>query len=299
MFPYRIQQRYRMLRLLGEGGMGAVFEAEDEKLRRPVAVKIIASERINEGDTRARFEREARIVARLQSPAVISLYDSGELFDGSAFLIMELLKGLDLAKLLERDGPGSPSQVALVLEQVSEGLSAAHALGVIHRDLKPGNIFLIPTAGGNFHVKLLDFGLAKHTVDDVSATRAGFIVGSPGYMSPEQLREELLDQRSDLFSLATLAYELLTGVAAFQGKGVAEIFTAILQSNPPPLEDYLPDAPRELEDAFEIAFAKSRTDRPDSVADWVAMLLPVLRQMPSSSAGWKVEQPGSGGPVRA
>ncbi|MEO6326634.1 MAG: protein kinase [Thermoanaerobaculia bacterium] len=285
--PLRIAGRYRLVRLLGEGGMGAVFKAEDEKLGRSVAAKIIRAEHLNDATVRARFEREARTVARIQHPGVVALYDSGELLDGSAFLVMELLQGRDLADVLEQHGPGNPVQVALVLGQVGDALEAAHAAGVVHRDLKPANIVLITSASG-FQAKVVDFGLAKTTNENVKATKTGWVVGSPAYMSPEQVREEPLDGRSDLFSLASVTFELLTGESPFDAASIAEIFTKVLQKEPPPISSAVSGAPAEADRLFREAFEKKRDARPASIAAWSRRTARILASMPSARPGWPI-----------
>ena len=288
--PYRIAGRHRLIRLLGEGGMGAVFEAHDEKLARDVAVKIIKSEHLKDTVMRIRLEREAHTVARIHHPNVVALHDSGELPDGSAFLVMELLLGHDLAYLVERDGPGTPQQVARVLSQVGSALCAAHALGVIHRDLKPGNLFLVPGTEG-FQTKVVDFGLAKAIGDDTGATASGIVVGSPAYMSPEQVRDAPLDVRSDLFSLASVTFELLTGKRAFQAKSVSDILTRVLLEDPPPLSALLEGATRDIDDALGAALEKQTAKRPANIDEWIRRIVPILEAMPSSVAGWKTERP--------
>ena len=192
LLPYRIADRYRLSKFLGEGGMGAVFKAEDEKLSRFVSIKIIKAELLDDPFMRMRISREARLIAQIQHPGVVSIYDFGEVPDGSAFIVMEFLQGLDLAEVLKRAGPGTPQEVATVLTQVGDALCTTHALGVIHRDLKPANLFVVPSSSG-FQVKVLDFGLAKSIGEDVSLTVSGMLVGTPAYMSPEQIRGQALD----------------------------------------------------------------------------------------------------------
>jgi len=288
--PYRIGGRYRLERLIGEGGMGAVFRVADEQEKRAAALKLIKAEHLHDPVVRLRLEREARIVSRLDHPSVVALYDSGELADGSAFLVMELLPGLDFYDILDRYGPGTPQQVAQLLQQVGPALEAAHDLGVVHRDLKPANIILTPNpaAPSGFQVKVVDFGLAKSVGETTKATRTGLIVGSPAYMSPEQVRDEPLDRRSDLFSLASVTYELLTGTPAFAGQNIADIFTQLLQTQPARLSGKLPGVPRELDKAFQEAFEKLPRKRPKTVAAWVEKLVPLLTALPASVSGWPV-----------
>jgi serine/threonine protein kinase len=163
---------------------------------------------------RIRLKREAQVLAQIQDPGIIDVYDFGELPDGSAFLVMEFLKGQDLAEILKRDGPGTPQQIATLVLQVGQALHSTHSKGVIHRDLKPSNLFIVPS-GNSFQTKILDFGLAKSVRDDVSLTSTGMVVGTTPYLSPEQARDQLLGQESDLFSLAALTYELLTDLESW------------------------------------------------------------------------------------
>ncbi|MBL8112344.1 MAG: protein kinase, partial [Acidobacteria bacterium] len=284
--PFRIGGRYRLMRFLGEGGMGAVFKANDERLGRHVAVKIVRAEYLHDPTVRARLEREARLVARINHPGVVQLHDSGQLDDGSAYLVMEFLPGLDLSQMLDRFGAGTPEQVARVIAQVGDALEAAHAVGVIHRDLKPANLFLVSAPNG-FQVKVVDFGLAKSMAGEgVKATRTGFVVGSPLYMSPEQVKDLDVDGRSDLFALASLSYELLTNMPAFGGTNVAEIFTYIMQRTPIALTASLKGARPELDRVFFEALEKSPDRRPRNVGDWVSRVVPLLQEVPSHVNGW-------------
>ena len=183
--PYRLLGRYRFLRVLGQGGMGTVLAAHDEKLGREVAVKLIRPEHFNDPDRLHRFEREAQSVARIQHAGVIALYDSGEVEDGGAFLVMEKLTGCDLALLVRNHGRGTTRQVAELVRQGCSALGAAHRAGIVHRDIKPENIFLVEELGG-FRVKVLDFGLAKSMAFEEGLTRTGVVMGTPAYMSPSR-----------------------------------------------------------------------------------------------------------------
>lgn len=287
LLPYRILDRYRLAHLLGEGGMGSVFKAFDEKLNRLVSIKVIRAELVNEPIMRVRLEREAHTMARIQHPGIVSIYDFGQLPDGSAFLTMEFLEGLDLAKVLKRDGPATPSQAAMILTQVGAALSTAHALGIIHRDLKPANLFIVPRTSG-IQTKLVDFGLAKSIVGERNVTMSGTLVGSPGYMSPEQIREESLDGRSDLFSLATVTYEILTGTPAFHAEYVHEVLVKILNDSPLPLASIMPGISMEVDRLLCEAWQKAPEDRPPNVMAWIERIVPVLLGTPASVPGWSL-----------
>ncbi len=275
--PYRISGRYRLVRHLGEGGMGTIFVAQDERLGREVALKLISPERFMRPEARLRFEREARTVAKIQHPRVIAIFDSGELEDGSAFIVMELLRGLDLSQLLSAHGPGAPKQIALLLRQAASALQAAHDAGIIHRDVKPANLFLTNAPEGSpdgsppFFVKVLDFGLAKSMDLDRALTQAGMVVGTPQYMSPEQLKGQAVDARSDLYSLATVAFEALTGHRPIPGDGAVEVMSNVLRRESRPVSDFILGAPPELDAAFRLGLAKRPEDRTLTVEAWAAM----------------------------
>jgi ligand-binding sensor domain-containing protein/tRNA A-37 threonylcarbamoyl transferase component Bud32 len=288
--PYRIFDRYRMLRLLGQGGTGIVFQAEDEKLHRYVAVKILRKEYPDVPSQKIQWEREARIIARLHHPGIVGLHDIGELDDGSAFLIMEFLQGVDMSRKLRVDGPGRPSQVAQVLKQVGDALKSAHESSVIHRDLKPANLFMTASIPNSFQMKVVDFGLAKSLNEDYrSLTMTGVLIGSPSYMSPEQVRGYKVDHRSDLFSLASVVYELLTGTVAFSAQTIPDILVRILAENPPPLSAHITNVPSEIQRALDWAMEKDPEKRPSSVVQWVQEIAPRLMKLSSSASGWNIE----------
>src|SRR6266851_3600374 len=231
---------YEILSPLGKGGMGEVYRARDRKLDRDVAVKVLPPSVAADPDTLARFEREAKAVAALSHPNVLAIHDFGT-HDGISYAVMELLEGETLRGKLNA-GPISQKQAVDYALQVAKGLSAAHEKGVVHRDLKPENLFV--TKDG--HLKLLDFGLAKKVEavapgKETSAptgsghTEPGTVMGTVGYMSPEQVRGLPVDHRSDIFSFGAILYEMLTGKRAFKAEEDAETMHAILKSKPPPI----------------------------------------------------------------
>ena len=284
--PYRVSGRYRFERLLGEGGMGTVFAAYDEKLERGVALKIIKAGFLGDPAMRLRLEREAKVVARIQHPGVTALFDVGELEDGSAFLVMELLKGRELASLLVDHGAGTPSQVARLLRQTSAALAAAHRVGVIHRDVKPENIFLVADPGG-FQAKLLDFGVALSARFEARLTQTGIAVGTPAYMSPEQVQSTELDERADLYSLACVAWEAVVGRRMVDGKQIAQVILKVLFEPPLALSGFLKSAPKELDGLFDAALAKSKQARPSDLEAWATRVAALLESCDSgSSPGW-------------
>jgi hypothetical protein len=228
---------YEILAPLGAGGMGEVYRARDTKLDRDVAVKVLPAELAGNPEALARFEREARAVAALSHPNILAIYDFGKHGD-TAYAVIELLEGETLRARLEHGAPGARKSVELAV-QMAEGLAAAHEKGIVHRDLKPENVFV--THEGR--AKLLDFGLAKRTGPisgpglgvqaTTQETGAGTVLGTVGYMSPEQVRGEAVDHRSDIFSFGAVLYEMLTGRRAFSRETAAESMTAILKEDPP------------------------------------------------------------------
>src|SRR6266853_1547195 len=231
---------YEILAPLGAGGMGEVYRARDKKLDRDVAIKVLPESVAADPDALARFEREAKAVAALSHQNILAIHDFGNQ-DGIAYAVTELLEGETLREKLD-EGPIPQKQAVGYALQVARGLSAAHEKGVVHRDLKPENVFV--TRDG--HVKILDFGLAKRVEAVVPGertsaptssghTQPGTVMGSVGYMSPEQVRGLPVDHRSDIFAFGVILYEMLTGKRAFKAEEDAETMHAILKSEPPPI----------------------------------------------------------------
>ncbi|WP_148314670.1 serine/threonine-protein kinase [Sorangium cellulosum] len=288
-FPYRIAGRYRLTRVVAEGGMGRVFQAHDERLGRKVAIKAIRTEHFHNDDVRARFEREARLVARIQHPSVVEVYDSGELEDGSRYIVMEWLDGCNLAHAMRHNGPGTPPQVALLLREGASALAAAHAAGLVHRDVKPENIHLVPsTSPGGFRVKILDFGIAKEMSVDAFATSTGMFLGTPLYMAPEQASGRPVDARCDIYSFASVAYQALTGRRVAGGEESSTVLSSLSRAVPPPVSSLLPGTPPEVDDAFATALALSPAERPDSVEAWVSSFVDRLDGLPRRCRGWRI-----------
>jgi serine/threonine protein kinase len=226
---------YQTLALIGAGGMGEVYQARDQRLGREVAIKILRGDLAQEAEQLSRFEREARLLASLNHPHIATLYGMEEA-DGVRFLVMEFVPGPTVAQRLEA-GPLPIDESLHLGRQIAEALEAAHERGVIHRDLKPGNVKITPEG----KVKLLDFGLAKAIAAGASpadetttheATREGIILGTPYYMSPEQVRGQTLDRRTDIWSFGCVLFEVLSGQRAFAGQSGADIFAAIVQREP-------------------------------------------------------------------
>jgi eukaryotic-like serine/threonine-protein kinase len=251
-----IAGRYRVLRLIGRGGMGLVFEAENLLLRRQVAIKVIAGVRSDEA--LHRLKREAQLVAASQHPNICDIYDVGALPDGSPYLVLERLRGETLGSCLRRETHLSTGAVVDIFSQLLSGLDAAHRAQIVHRDLKPENVFLSRRVGCRPLVKLMDFGFAKGQGrgDQTALTRPGRALGTPRYMAPEQLLGVGVDARTDLFAVAVMLYESLTGVHPFLAGSLQELQAKILYEPPPPLGFLRPDLSRELEDVLLHALAK-------------------------------------------
>jgi len=289
MVPSTLLGRYRLTRLLGEGGMGIVFEARDERLVRGVALKIIRAESLGDTSMRFRLEREARAVARIRHEGVVALYDSGEMEDGSAFLVMELLAGQDLGSVLAEHGPGTARQVATLLRQAGAALAAAHGAGVVHRDVKPPNLFLATPAEGDLRVKIVDFGIARSLVTDNRVTMTGQVIGTPAYMSPEQTLGRDADERSDVYSLAAVAYEALSGVKPVPAEGAfGEVLMDVLTVRPKRLSAHVPGVPAALDELFERGLAKSPEERPRDIAAFAEECARLLDEVHGSlqRLGW-------------
>ena len=263
---------YRVLATLGTGGMGMVYRAEDTRLQRPVALKVMKSDLASDATARERFLREARAAARLGSDHVVTIFQVGE--DGATvFLAMELLEGLSLDEWLKKGRKPSAAQAARIGRQIALGLAAAHERGLIHRDVKPGNVWLDSRHQGR--VKLLDFGLARGDADDVHLTHSGAIVGTPAYMAPEQARGEKVDYRCDLFSLGVVLYRLTTGQLPFHGDSTMSILTSLALDTPTPPRQLNPDLPPRLAALIERLLAKDRAQRPataKAVADELTVI---------------------------
>jgi hypothetical protein len=220
-----VEGKYRVDAVIGQGGMGAVFRAWDLRLERPVAIKVVRADLLSDPDSRARFRRESQIVARLQHPAIVTVFDYGTLPDGAAYLVMEFVPGEDLRHVMKREGRLPGARASELLKGICAGVESAHKSGIFHRDLKPENI-LLPESGTG--PKVLDFGVAKltnvsNTTDGSSLTAGGTIVGTPAYMSPEQLRGEPVDARTDVFSLGVMAYEMLLARLPYGGGSFIDI----------------------------------------------------------------------------
>ncbi|EYF05773.1 protein kinase domain-containing protein [Chondromyces apiculatus] len=256
-----IAGRYQLSRKIGEGGMGEVWEAEDVSLRRRIAVKMMSPDLVESSAARARFEREAMAIAQLRNQHVVHVYDYG-INAGSPYIVMELLEGEDLQRRLDRVGRFSLGAAVAAIVQVSRGLAAAHAAGIVHRDLKPANVLLTRVDAEDI-AKILDFGVIAHLTgsDQNALTSPGALVGTPAYMSPEQIRASTVDHRSDLWSLAVMAYVLLTGRLPFTGRWLGDLIIDISTRAFPPPSTLVPELSPAVDHFFERALAKDPTQR--------------------------------------
>lgn len=275
--------RYKILELLGQGGMGSVYVAEQLALRKEVALKMIRPELAGDGEMAARFAREAMASAKLDHPHVAAALDYGTLPDGGAFLVMQLVRGRSLADVIEREGALPWARATAIAAQVADALAAAHAAGIVHRDLKPENVLLEPRDDGSELVKVLDFGIARVAMDDGPApegaaprralTRVGMVMGTPGYMAPEQAMGEKVDERADLYALGVMLWESVMGTELFPGTELTAIVSRQLTEPTPPLGDV--GAPPELEALLTRLLANRPEDRPESASE----VRDALRQM--------------------
>lgn len=263
----RLSARYRVGALLGRGGMAEVYDGYDERLHRPVAVKLLQASAASDPGIRERFEVEARAAARLTHPNVVAVYDTGE-DAGTPFIIMERLPGETLADRMAA-GPVDAGWLRQVALDVLGALGAAHAAGIVHRDVKPGNILIGPDG----HAKVADFGIAKSVEFATDATGAGLVIGTPAYLSPERVEGRPATGRSDLYSLGVVLYEALAGVKPFDGPTPVAVADAVLHAEVPPLGDARPDLDPVFVAAVERAFSREPTDRPASAEGLAAELM--------------------------
>jgi serine/threonine-protein kinase len=267
--------RYQIVRPIGEGAFGAVFEARMQPMMRRVALKVLHAEAVGHAQIAARFVREARILGELEHPNVVSVIDVG-LANGAPFLVMELLEGETLAGKIRRDGPTPLAEALSLWLPICAAVQAIHERGIVHRDLKPDNIMLARQATGHVLPKILDFGIAKSEVRDGVGTRTSAVMGTPSYMSPEQATDSKnIDGHSDQWALAVILWEILTGRKLFQGPHQVAILSAVLSAPIPPIGQIVAGATPTLEMAFARALEREPAMRYATVRDFAATLLPL------------------------
>jgi serine/threonine-protein kinase len=295
--------RYRLVRLVGHGGMGSVYEAVHVHTEKRVAVKLLSPLLSKDKKHVARFRREALAASLLEHENCVRVDDFGEDVDGTFYLTMELIDGRGLADELRQTGPMPPSRVAHIAVQLIQGLEAAHAAGVLHRDLKPQNVMLTDKVNKPDLVKVVDFGIAKITTttpdDQHALTVPGTIFGTPEYMSPEQARGEALDVRSDLYSAAVVLWHMMLGRSPFRGSSVRETLMKVFADEPALPSAELPNLimPAGFEQALLKAMAKKREDRYPDAAGFLKALRPYVA--PSMSAEVLAQPPASAAPQDA
>jgi len=273
-----IAGRYSLVRMLGDGGMGAVYKAEDNVLRRFVAIKLLHPAAAANPAAVERFLREAQAAASIGHPNIIDILDFGEA-DSKPYLVMEYLRGRSLADAIHTDGPQAVKEACSITTHALAGLQAAHDRGILHRDLKPANLMLVVRFGDRAFVKLLDFGFAAllggNLPTDKSLTPARTLVGTPAYAAPERLRgDDRRDPRTDLYSLGVVLYEMLAGVRPFDAPTFSELARKVQNDSPPPLRLYRPDAPDALERVIVKALSKNPDDRYPDAESFAAALVP-------------------------
>ncbi len=271
-----IDKRYQVIELLGEGGMGKVFRAEHVKLRRPVAVKLLHPRLTTVGSFGKRFEREAVAAARLDHPNVVGVSDFGELDDGTHYLVMELVDGITLMDVLDREDRLPLARALRIAIHVLRGLDYAHANGIVHRDIKPANIVLVDRDGDADFARVVDFGIAK-IMDGEPAdklTGAGDVFGSPTYMAPEQALGQPVDHRADIYGTGICLYEMIAGVPPFWGDDKLEVLARKTSKDPPAIRQVAPElqVPPGIEEALQRALARRPEDRIATAGELCSLL---------------------------
>lgn len=259
---------YEIESVVGSGGIGILYRARQLRLDRPVALKLVESEVAREPVVRERLRREARTVAALDHPNVVPLYEAGEA-DGTVYIVTRWVEGTELGSLIRRDGPLEPARAARIAAQVASALEVAHEKGLIHRDIKPSNLIVT----SEDHVYLTDFGLSKRAESVAGLTMAQQLLGTIDYVAPEQIEGNEPEARGDVYGLACVLFEALTGAAPFAGEagGTAKMW-AHLNAEPPSVREQRPDVPRALDEVIRRALAKTPDARPSAAAFGAAVL---------------------------
>jgi serine/threonine-protein kinase len=272
-----IADRYLVLAPLGEGGMGRVYLGEHVKMNRQCAIKVMNASLVNDTESLQRFAREASNAARILHPNVAAVFDYGEM-DKIVYLVMEYVEGEPLSVILAREGALEPRRAIEIARQIADGLHGAHELGIVHRDLKPDNVIVARTRSGKEVPKVVDFGIAKALSEapQDALTRSGLVIGTPEYMSPEQLLGDPVDARADIYSLGCILYQMLTGSAAFAGDTREQMIRRRLHEAPPHVRDVDPSLPGRLDTLIVHMLARSPDDRLASAAEVRDQLDPAL-----------------------
>ena len=270
-----LDNRYRMTKKIGEGGMGSIYKAVHTEMGRTCAIKLLAPITSGREEALARFKREAKMASRIDNPHAITIYDFGEAENGLLFLAMEFIDGRPLSGIIADHRMLPVDRAAHITYQVAEALSAAHALGIVHRDLKPDNVMITRKGKDSDYVKVLDFGIAKSVADDSAdnLTKTGFVLGTPVYMSPEQLLGENLDGRSDIYSLAIIVYEMLSGKLPFVGDNQQAVMMKRITGLPVPLRAVAPQVSEAVERVVMQGLAREPGERVDDAKEFAEALL--------------------------
>ncbi len=284
-----IDSRYRILGVLGQGGMGSVYRAEHVTIRRPLAIKLLHPFVSQLSDSARRFEREAFAAGQVDHPNCVNVSDFGKLPDGRLYLVMELLEGISLRQLLDQ-GPLPPARAVPIVRHVLRALGHAHKLGIVHRDIKPDNVILVERDGEKDFAKVLDFGIALLRSERGSAqlTQVGMTIGTPTYLSPEQALGQTVDHRTDLYAVSIMLFEMLAGRPPFEAAEPLGVLTMHATVEPPRIRTLAPHVPPAIEEALLRGMAKSREQRVQSADEYLALLdtpLPEVTPTPSPAPG--------------
>ena len=288
-----VAERYHVMKKLGEGGMGQVYLAEHVKMGRKSALKVMNPGMNQDADAIARFNREAANASRLNHPNIAAIYDFGETPEGLIYLAMEFVEGQSLTSLVEKTGHLSAPRAANIIHQAADALGVAHDAGIVHRDLKPDNIMIARARDGTDLVKVVDFGIAKASSSDAQkVTKTGLVVGTPEYMSPEQLSGDKLDGRSDIYSLGLVAFNCLTGTLPFQSESAQETMIMRLTDQPKTLAEMKPDVPwpEELQRVMDKALARDASLRYQSAPEFGREITKSVENMPVAKVSAEATQ---------
>jgi tRNA A-37 threonylcarbamoyl transferase component Bud32 len=290
---------YRLVSLIGHGGMSIVYRAEHIGLERTVALKLLSPQVSEDEDFRERFQRESKVAAALEHPNIIPIYEAGE-ENGVLYIAMRYVEGADLKSRLKQGGPLEEHQVVVLISQVAAALEAAHDKGLVHRDVKPANILIAAGAGveGSDHAYLSDFGVVKNT-SAAGFTKTGLFVGTADYASPEQIEGKPLDARADIYSLGCVTYEALTATPTYEKDSEVAMMYAHLLEPPPKLTEKRPDLPPEVDEVIAKAVAKSKEDRYERPTEFALALKQAVGAGGASGVSAVVAQPGAGETVLA
>ena len=309
-----LDKKYRIVRLLGEGGMGAVYEGENVRIHHRVAIKLLHAGIADNASVVERFEREAQAAGKIGSDHIVEVYDLGELPSGSRYMVMEYLDGENLTARVTKAGRLTPQVAAPLMVQLLEGLEAAHKAGIVHRDLKPDNIFLTKDKRGEDFVKIVDFGVSKFNQlsgdSGMSMTRTGAVIGTPYYMSPEQAKgSKQSDHRSDIYSAGVVLFECITGQVPYLADTFNELMFKIVLEPPPAPESLVPGLDPNFAAIIKKGMAREPSDRfqtstefAEAISQWMAgtpqAFRPPMQSSPMSSPS-PMASTGAGGPVMA